>query len=236
LSEPSAHIGRSIVVASGDLETRAAVTQSLASNGFHVCEVETGRQALKVILANRPDLVVTEMVLPDLTGLGLCRLIREDEELFPLPVVMITDYGHEVDRVLAFESGVDDVVAKPFSARELAARVRAILRRKQEVSGADGAAHRAGELLSTGSPLARVRWEREPTAIERRLLEQLAARGGRVMSRGELLTSVWGRDAHRSDRVVDAHVKGLRAKLGRARGCVETVRGVGYRFREERLS
>jgi DNA-binding response OmpR family regulator len=233
LSHPTAAGSRSILVASGDRESRSAISDRLSGAGLRAVEAETGRLALQLARSSRPDLIVVDMLLPDLTGLGLCRLIREDEELGELPIVIISDYGHEVDRVLAFESGVDDVVAKPFSARELAARIRAILRRKQEVPRSASPAR--GELASGGALLERIPWEREPTAIERRILEQLAARGGRVMSRGELLASVWGESVARSDRVVDAHIKGLRGKLGRARDCVETVRGVGYRFREERV-
>ena len=199
-----------------------------------------GTDALALARANRPALVVLDVMLPDLSGTEVCRRLRAMPETRDVPVIMLTARGEEIDRVVGFEVGADDYVVKSsFSVRELVLRVRAVLRRR----GAGGTpslppTESEGERLDFGElqidvPQHRVRVGQETldlTATEFRLLLELARRKGRVLSRGALLENVWDMPPDLGTRTVDTHVKRLREKLGSAAAYLETVRGVGYRF------
>jgi DNA-binding response OmpR family regulator len=227
---------KSILVVDGEAESAAATARAIASSGLEVATVGTGREALRLVRSGQIDLVLTEAVLPDLTGLGLVRLLKESD-VGSVRVVMLSRWASEVDRVIAFEEGVDDFVARPYSSNELAARVRAILRRADRESERSLPAGGATDARRTGDGAggrvsSSLQWTRPPTPKEVRVVEELAGRGGRVVSRRDLLQAVWGLGIDRSERVVDAHIKAIRAKLGEDRDCIETVRGVGYRFRD----
>jgi len=206
---------------------------NLAQAGFEVETAATGREALERLEASPPDLVVLDLMLPDLSGNDICRQIRGDPALAELPIVMLTAKSEEVDRVVGFELGADDYVAKPFSPRELTLRVRAVLRRRASTPG-------PGRSIERG--MLRVDPERhrcfvqeqeiELTAKEFRLLATLMSRPGRVMTRERLLDEVWGSEITVTSRTIDTHLKRLREKLGPAGDLIETVRGVGYRFAE----
>lgn len=175
-----------------------------------------------------------DLVLPGISGLGLCRLLREDPALAHVGIVMVTDHDTEVDRVLAFEAGVDDFLPRPFYGRELASRVGAVLRRSAPQHGfASGYDPPLRGLVTlhdaTGSVLVGER-RLDLTPREFQLLAALMRHAGRVLTRRQLIVRVWGGESGHSDRIVDAHVKSIRRKLAEARDCVETVRGVGYRF------
>ena len=176
-------------------------------------------------------------MLPDLSGIEVCRRIRQNPDTKRLPVVMLTARGEEVDRVIGFEVGADDYVVKPFSPRELILRVGAILRRATPATedGITDETIQCGNLLiDVGAH--RVDVEGQPadlTALEFRLLLDLARRRGRVQSRDALLERVWGYQPGVETRTVDTHIKRLREKLGAAAAHVETVRGVGYRLRND---
>jgi DNA-binding response OmpR family regulator len=210
------------------------MAESLAALRATLYPVASGAEALEVALREKPDGVVTELVLPEMTGLGLTRCLREDAALRDVGIVMVTEHAAEIDRVLAFECGVDDLVAKPFFGRELASRVQAVLRRSEPDRSArprHAPAPRGLVTLhpSSGSVLvdgARV----DLTQREYHVLSSLLRHAGRVVSRQQLIAEVWGGEADPTDRLVDAHVKAIRRKLGAAKVCVETVRGVGYRF------
>jgi DNA-binding response OmpR family regulator len=226
-----------ILIAEGDSPTRERVAECLAGPRLELTSVETGRAALEVALREKPDLLLTELVLPDMTGLGLCRLVREDSSLAQIGVVMLTGHDSEIDRVLAFEAGVDDFLGKPFYARELASRVIAVLRRTGAVRASDdpldAALHEAVS-IQLGNASAWVGERRlDLTPRELQLLSALIRQAGRVLTREQLVLRVWGEDSDPSGRVVDAHVKSIRRKLGEARECLQTVRGVGYRFSEQ---
>ena len=227
---------RRILVADGDPEWRSRIAESLASPAHDVIAVAAGREALDFARHETADLLVTELVLPDMTGLGLCRLVREDARLDSLGILMLAASASEIDRILAFECGIDDFLAKPFFSRELFSRAAAILRRSapgRETSSRAAPAYQpavalhpnAGSVLVAGARL-------DLTPREFQLLAALMREAGRVVSRMQLIHLVWGSESQQAERVVDAHIKAIRRKLGGAGDCVETVRGVGYRYAE----
>jgi two-component system phosphate regulon response regulator PhoB len=220
---------RRILVADGDPEARARVVEALAAPGHEVTPLGEGLEALAWARREKPDLVVTELLLPDVSGLGLCRLLREDPALEHLGILVVTSLSSEIDRVLAFEAGVDDFLAKPFFARELGSRASAVLRR---TVGPEAAARlpnlRQTALLHPNAVSVAGR-RVELTPREYQLVAALLAEAGRVLTRRQLIDLVWGPGREQDERVVDAHVKAIRRKLGDAGACIETVRGVGYR-------
>jgi two-component system phosphate regulon response regulator PhoB len=223
-----------ILVIDDEPDLLELVRVNLDRSGYQVETAASGKEALERLRRSAPDLVILDLMLPDLSGTEICRQIRSDSELKRLPVIMLTAKAEEVDRVVGFELGADDYVTKPFSPRELMLRVKAVLRRRQpQAAGATG-------VLESG-PL-RVDPERhrcfvndaevELTAKEFDLLQRLMMRPGRVMTREQLLDQVWGSDIAVTTRTIDTHLKRLREKLGPAGSLIETVRGVGYRFAE----
>jgi DNA-binding response OmpR family regulator len=220
-----------IAVVEDDDDIRALVSAGLAREGFRVAEFSGGRDLLASLRRERPSLVVLDLMLPDTDGFALCRLIRADAELSALPVIMLTARAGESDRVLGLELGADDYVAKPFSPKELAARVRAVLRR----AGGGPARGRidagGGLLVDTDTQEASLDGSTvELTRAEFRILQLLASRPGWVFSREKILTHLWGDEKSVTDRSVDVHVKHLREKLGPAAARVVNVRGVGYKL------
>jgi two-component system phosphate regulon response regulator PhoB len=208
------------------------VRMGLDTAGYEVETAETGARALERLRASPPDLLLLDLMLPDLSGIELCKRIRSDARLGDLPVIMLTAKGEEVDRVVGFELGADDYVTKPFSPRELALRVRAVLSRRR-VDPAPTAAPLRRDPLRVDPERHRCWVEDEEvilTAKEFQLLVSLMRRPGRVYTRDQLLDDVWGSDITVTSRTIDTHLKRLREKLGPAGPLIETVRGVGYRF------
>ncbi|MBW2242663.1 MAG: response regulator transcription factor [Deltaproteobacteria bacterium] len=203
----------------------------LAQAGYEVAVSQSGREGLEQVRRSPPDLLILDLMLPDLPGTEVCRKIRADPKLAGLPILMLTAKSEEVDRVVGFELGADDYVAKPFSPRELTLRVGAILRRVHQEPAAEGAFERGGLHLDPARHRCEVGGQEvDLTAKEFRLLETLMRRPGRVMSRQLLLDEAWGADIAVTERTIDTHLKRLREKLGAAGELIETVRGVGYRF------
>jgi len=222
-----------ILVVDDEPDILELVRFSLAQAGFSVETAESGEEALAALHRSPPELAILDLMLPDRSGTEICREIRADRRLSDLPVVMLTAKGEEVDRVVGFELGADDYIAKPFSSRELVLRVKAILRRGQRSGQArrrlehgplelDIERHRC---LVGGQPV-------DLTAKEFGLLTALMSRPGRVLSREQLLEEVWGSEISVTLRTIDTHLKRLREKLGEAAGLIDTIRGVGYRFAE----
>jgi DNA-binding response OmpR family regulator len=225
---------RRILVVDADPGSRTRIAESLQSPSHEVTPVEDGARALELARQEKPDLVVTELSLPDITGIGLCRLLREDSALGHMGILVVTGLASEIDRVLAFEAGVDDFLAKPFFARELASRANAVLRRAAPGLAAASripAALQPAVALHPNSVVVAGR-RLELTPREHQLLAALIRESGRVLTRQQLIQLVWGATSEQDERVVDAHIKAIRRKLGEAGVCVETVRGVGYRYAE----
>ncbi len=198
----------------------------------HACTVcETGREAVEALEKKEWDLVVLDLMLPDLSGAEICRRIRSDPRTQQLPVIIVSARGDEFDRVVGFEMGADDYVTKPFSLRELALRISALLRRTS-------AGPRAGDVLEDGdisldleAHVCRIHGELVPlTALEIRLLEAFMRHPGRAQTRSELRDAAWGQSYRIGERAVDTNIKRLRQKLGDGGSMIETVRGVGYRW------
>jgi two-component system phosphate regulon response regulator PhoB len=222
-----------ILVIDDEPDLLELVRLNLDQAGYRVETAETGSDALEQVRSSPPDLIVLDLMLPDILGTEVCRQIRSDTDLAHIPVIMLTAKADEVDRVVGFELGADDYVTKPFSPRELTLRVRAVLRRKQPGSESDEALERGPLRIAPDRHRCFVHEkEVDLTAKEFDLLLRLMKRPGLVMTREHLLDQVWGSDIAVTTRTIDTHMKRLREKLGEAGSLIETVRGVGYRFAE----
>jgi two-component system phosphate regulon response regulator PhoB len=220
-----------IAVVEDEPDLAEVVRYNLAREGFHVEVHGRGDVALDAVRRKPPDLIVLDLMLPGLDGLELTRALKRDPATARIPLVMLTARAEEVDRVVGLELGADDYIAKPFSPRELTLRIKAVLRR------GDGAP--TNTLLEAGniqldSSAHQARLAGEPlalTATEFRLLQLLLERQGRVQTRAQLLSEVWGYAEDVDSRTVDTHVRRLRRKLAGEAERIETVIGVGYRLR-----
>ena len=215
------------------------VEYNLREAGYTVSTAKNGAGALAEVRRARPDLVLLDLMLPDISGTEVCKRLRRDPDTAHIPIVMLTARGQEIDRVVGLELGADDYIVKPFSPRELVLRVGAVLRRMQAPTTGDPAQRLVIGKLSIDVARHRVAVEDEDiplTALEFKLLLDLASRRGRVQSRDSLLDRVWGYSPGIETRTVDTHVKRLREKLRAASDYIETVRGVGYRIRDDLTS
>jgi two-component system phosphate regulon response regulator PhoB len=224
-----------VLVIEDEVDLASTLEYNLKSEGYQARIAHTGKQGLDAAaLDPLPDVIILDLMLPDLPGTEVCRRLRENDRTRDIPILMCTAKGSEIDRVVGFEVGADDYIVKPFSVRELMLRIRAILRRAQRVD-AEPEVVRFGRLKVDRE--AHRAWvddkEIALTALEFRLLYAFLSRKGRVQTRDALLSDVWGIDAEVTTRTVDTHVKRLREKLGDAGDYVETLRGVGYRFRDQ---
>jgi two-component system phosphate regulon response regulator PhoB len=222
-----------ILVVEDEADLQQILAYNLRQAGHEVVTASEGETALSLVHQRTPELIVLDLMLPGISGTDVCRAVKNDPATRHVAVLMLTAKGSEIDRVVGFELGADDYVVKPFSVRELALRIQAILRRKQ--GGTENATNRPVEFgkLRIDRDAHRV-WvagdEAPLTALEFRLLCLLFDRRDRVQSRAALLDDVWGVSSELETRTVDTHVKRLREKLGDAGAYIETVRGVGYRF------
>jgi two-component system, OmpR family, phosphate regulon response regulator PhoB len=223
-----------ILVVEDERDIAALVAYHLTKEGYRVRTAEGGHEALEAARAEKPDLMILDLMLPGFSGYEVLQEMRRRPELMEVPVVVLTARRDEADRVKGLELGADDYVTKPFSPRELVLRVSAVLRRAQSPAvAAGGRTLRAGAVVVDLSALrvAVDGYELDLTPTEYRLLVTLLERRGRVQSRQQLLETAWEISARIETRTVDMHVQRLRAKLGDHGGMIETVRGFGYRFR-----
>jgi phosphate regulon transcriptional regulator PhoB len=227
-------VDRQVLVVEDEPDIRDLIVLHLAREGFRCRTAGSGPDALSEVRAARPDLVVLDLMLPGLGGLEVCRRLRAERGTASLPIIMLTAKADEVDRVVGLELGADDYVVKPFSPKELVARVRAVLRRARPAAAVGAPVLRVGSLrLDPDRHLVTV-GERSLTLTPKEfdLLQSLMESAGRVLSREQLLARVWGY-VHAEEiesRTVDVHVRRLRAKLGGEGRRIATVTGVGYRL------
>lgn len=224
---------KKILVAEDEQDVLNLLATNLKAAGFQVLKAEDGESALEQARNAVPSLVILDLMLPGMSGLEVCRVLKAEPETRRIPILMLTAKAEEVDRIVGLELGADDYVTKPFSPRELVLRVNSILRRastSNEVSDilrlGDIQVDRARyEVQVKGKPI-------EFTATEFKLLTVLMERRGRVQSRDALLNDVWGYESLIDTRTVDTHIRRLREKLGKTADCIETIRGFGYRMVE----
>ncbi len=223
-----------ILIIEDETDLANTLAYNLRREGYATRLAATGRAGLEQAREPPPpDLVLLDLMLPDTSGFDVCRRLRAEEATRRVPIIILTAKGEEIDRVVGFEVGADDYVTKPFSPRELLLRIRAVLRRAGPDEAPPVEETRFGRLrVDRAGHRAYVDDEEVVlTALEFRLLTTFLDRRGRVQTRDALLADVWGYAASVTTRTVDTHVKRLREKLGDAGPYVETVRGVGYRFR-----
>jgi DNA-binding response OmpR family regulator len=223
-----------VLVVEDEQDIAALIKHALERSGdAHVDVVGSGDTALRAVADQAPDLVILDLNLPVLSGTEVCRLLRARPETAALPIIMLTARTSEADRVAGLDSGAADYVTKPFSLKELSARVRAVLRRRGAAATAHGPAVYRGTRLRADFEAVAIAVDGEPVRLTRRefeLLRFLIENKARVLSRDRLLERVWGYDRFVETRSVDVHVGRLRAKLGVAGFQIETVVGLGYRF------
>ena len=208
------------------------VTYNLGKEGYDVIAATDGQSGLDVVKKHRPDLVVLDLMMPGLDGLQVCQRLRSDPRTGRIPIIMLTAKATEADRIVGLELGADDYITKPFSPREVVARVKAVLRRSTSQQE-ERQVIRSGELLIdlSGHEVTYRDQRVALTATEFRILEFLAARPGRVFSRDEIIDAALGSETAVFDRTVDVHITAIRRKLGPGAEQIETVRGFGYKFR-----
>ena len=220
-----------ILIIEDEQDLAGLVEYNLRAAGFETETANTGAGGMAKARGRMPDLVLLDLMLPDVAGSEVLRMLKSDSELRKVPVVIVSAKGQESDRIQGLEAGADDYVVKPFSVRELMLRVKAVLRRS-DAEDQPAPQLSAGDIqLDTSRHQVRVKGEEVIlTALEFRLLRTLMERGGRVQTREVLLSDVWGIQAEIHTRTVDTHIKRLREKLGPAGDIIETVRGVGYKL------
>lgn len=209
---------------------------NLMREGFSVTAATRGEDALKAVARKKPDLVLLDLMLPGINGFEVCRKLKNDPGTAEIPIIMVTAKGEEADIIVGLELGADDYVNKPFSIKVLVSRIRVALRRQPANAYDQKSELRVGGLeispsrysvLAKGKPIEGL------TVTEFRLLHFLACRPGRVMNRQQILDAVRGEEVAVTERAVDVQMVGLRKKLGPSADCIEAVRGVGYRFRDD---
>ncbi|MGH7828010.1 MAG: response regulator [Candidatus Binatia bacterium] len=230
-----------ILVVEDEPDIRKLVQYNLAQERFKVLEAEDGEQALKILQRDKPHLVILDLMLPGLSGLELCKILRERPETSRLPILMLTAKAGEADKVVGLEMGADDYLAKPFSPREMVARVRAILRRSESAPSSDTPRpYEKGDLkIDFGTYEVYVRGKlMKLTLKEFELLRFLVQNPNRVLNRDQLLDRVWGGETFVTPRTVDVHIRRLRKAIERDDSkpkWILTLRGVGYKFDEKAL-
>jgi two-component system phosphate regulon response regulator PhoB len=223
-----------ILVVDDEPDALELIEVNLKGAGYEVLSATNGQQALAKARAALPALIILDVMLPEVGGLEVCKILRHDPKTASIPIIMLTARAAEIDRVVGLELGAEDYITKPFSPRELILRVKNLLKRGAAQPEAAQEIRFAGMVIDR--PRHRVTYKDKPlelTLTEFKLVSLLAERKGRVQSREQLLKDVWGYNTLIDTRTVDTHMRRLRDKLGHAAKLLDTVRGVGYRFLEE---
>ncbi len=227
---------KKVVVVDDEPDILDIMCTNLRSAGYDVGAASDGASGLKLIEREKPDLILLDLMMPDPDGLEVCKILKVNEKTSHIPIIMVTAKEEEVDRLLGFELGADDYITKPFNVRELLLRVRAVLRRSTgESKSKKDIFLQVGNVRMDKS--SHTVWVGEKkkifTLLEFRLLDEFMSNPDRVFSRDQLLDRVWGYNADIYSRTVDTHIQRLRNKLGKAGDLIETIRGIGYRLKED---
>ncbi len=225
-----------ILIVDDECNIRELLKFNLEKSGYKVIEADDGQSAITIAKTQKPELIVLDLMLPGMDGLEVCRIVKNSRETAAIPIIMLTAKNEEIDKVIGLELGADDYLTKPFSPRELLARIKAVLRRSNKESAVEG------ELVVGKLRLNFSRYEAylgatklELTPKEYEMLKLFVTNTGKVFTREQLLEKVWGYEYFGDTRTVDVHVRHLRVKLAQENEvaeAVETVRGVGYRFKD----
>jgi len=222
--------GRKILVVEDESDVADLLTLNFRKAGFRISTAADGASGLQKAREDRPDFIVLDLMLPKMSGLEVCKILKNDTATSHIPILMLTAKAEEIDRIVGLEFGADDYVTKPFSPREVGLRIRAILCRGET----PGESLKAGPIsIDPARHEVRVNGKQvRLTSLEFKLLQTLMQRRGRVQDRDRLLNEVWGYESVIDTRTVDTHVRRLREKLGKVGDAIETVRGFGYRLRD----
>lgn len=233
--ETDSSMNKRILIVDDEPDVTELLRYKLKREGYEVAVVNNPLEFMGRAHEFRPELFVLDIMMPELDGLKICRMVRSDSRLKSIPIIFLTARGEIEDRIRGLESGGDDYIAKPFDTKELLLRIKSVFKRVRPEGGEGAARLQAGDIVLDielhavtvgGAGI-------ELTATEFKLLRLLLERKGRVQSRENLLVNVWNYDTDTETRTIDTHVRRLREKLGARAGMIETVRGVGYRLREE---
>jgi two-component system phosphate regulon response regulator PhoB len=226
---------KSILIIEDEKDIVNLIAYHLKQSGYSVLSATDGASGLDLAKKERPGLIILDLMLPQMDGKDVCRALKSNPLTQSIPILMLTAKTEEVDRVIGFELGADDYVTKPFSPRELVLRVKAILRRKEAPQEGEKKIQIGDLLIDIDRHHVTVKQRSlRLTSTEFKLLVELASKRGRVQTREHLLDKVWGYTYEGYARTVDTHIRRLREKLGPSGDYIETIRGVGYRFREDR--
>lgn len=222
-----------ILIVEDDTDIAELVEYNLEKEGYQALKTDNGRKALEIIKSQLPQLIILDLMLPEVDGFEICKTVKHDEKTRHIPIIMLTAKGEETDVIVGLRLGADDYVTKPFSPKVLMARVKAVLRR-------DTAKKKPGEIRQIGQLTIDMLKHQifykdaslELTNIEFNILEFLSRSPGRVYNRDQIMDNAWKDGKFVVDRAVDVHIRSLRKKLGKGGDLIETVRGVGYRFKD----
>lgn len=226
-----------VLVIEDEIHILELLRYNLEAAGYKVMASENGKEGLEKALEEKPDLVILDLMLPDMDGLEICKVLKKNEDTKNIPIIMLTARSEEFDKVLGLELGADDYITKPFSVRELLARIKAVLRRTQQVEEEKEEIIKFGDIvIDTGKHVVYKKGKAlDLTLKEFELLKLLSQNKGKVLTRDYLLDKVWGYEYAGETRTVDVHIRHLRKKIeddDKAPVYIETVRGIGYKLRD----
>ena len=220
-----------VLIVEDEPDIRDTLSYNFEKEGFKVLSSPNGKSALKLLENNEPNIVILDLMLPDMSGLDICRQIKNDKKLSDTSIIMLTAKSEEVDRIVGFELGADDYVTKPFSVRELILRVKVLIKKHTTTEHKDTSISLGSIYMNLDAHVVKInKKDIILTALEFKLLKHLLQRKGRVQTRDQLLGDVWGYSSEVTTRTVDTHIKRLREKLGVVADYIQTIRGVGYKF------
>jgi two-component system phosphate regulon response regulator PhoB len=224
-----------ILIIEDEEDIAGLIAHHMEGAGFKVMVAYKGASAFREMEKALPDLIILDLMLPDMDGTEICRILKQKETTRGIPIIMVTAKAEEVDRIVGLELGADDYVVKPFSTRELTLRVKGILKRIKAPKEEQKVLKHGPLVLDIDAHVVTLRDKKiDLTLTEFKLLEELLLNRGRVRSRETLLNNVWGYSFEGYDRTVDTHIQRLRRKLGNQAKIIETVRGIGYTVKEEK--